>query len=709
MPTGDAFAGGTVHPGPPPPVLEVSDLHVTFPGTRPGRPAHAVRGLSYTLHRGEVLGLVGESGAGKSVSALAAIGLLPEGARARGSVRLHGEELLGRSDRAWRRIRGAKIAMVFQDPLTALTPVHTVGHQIAEALRIHDRSLGAARAGKEAAELLGLVGFADAGRRRHAYPHELSGGMRQRVVIAMAIANRPDVLLCDEPTADLDVTVQAQMMELLRTVRRETGAAILLSAHDMGVVAGLADRVAVMYAGRTVEAGGVEEVFARPRMPYTIGLLGSLAHPEAESRKRPAPIRGAPPPPDELPPGCAFAPRCPLRLEECTAAEPRLPAESHAAACVRADEVAARFWRAEDVFPPRRTEPPSAESSPRERAPAVLRVSGLVRSYAQSRPFGRRSGAVRAVDEVSFDLGEGRTLALVGESGAGKSTILREIAELARPRSGRLEILGRDTARMTRGQRKAVRREVQMVFQDPSSSLDPRLPVFDTVAEPLRLLGLATAELPGRVEELLHLVGLAPSHAFHHPGELSGGQCQRVGIARALASQPRLLLLDEPVSALDLSVRAEVLDLLSRLQSRLGTSYLMVSHDLAAVRHIAERVAVLYLGRVVEIGEVERVCAAPAHPYTRALLSAVPVPVPEVERSRPRILLEGDPSDPAAPDGGCRFRNRCPLFRLLTEHERGHCRSVAPQVHPLGAGDHSAACHFAERSLPPARGSRTGG
>ncbi|MEV4223984.1 ABC transporter ATP-binding protein [Nonomuraea sp. NPDC049725] len=669
------------------PVLEVDGLEVAF-GDVP-----VVRGLSYELRAGEVLGIVGESGAGKSVAAAAVLGLLPPEAKVAGSVRLHGRELVGASERELARVRGRSVSMVFQDPLSALTPVYRVGDQIAEAVRAHHR-VTREQAAVKAVDLLDLVGIPDPARRALAFPHEFSGGMRQRALIAMAVANDPDVIICDEPTTALDVTVQAQVLEVLKKAQRRTGAAIVLITHDLGVVAGFADRVLVMYAGRPVEVGDVDDVYYRTRMPYTAGLLGSVPRVDGGGRRPLVPIEGGPPEPGRLPPGCPFAPRCPMRVEACDDREPPLfeVEAGHRAACIRWADVHRADVRRDGA------ERPAPPREPVTRRPrTVLEVEGLVKRYPLTRGtlFRRRTGTVHAVAGISFDIREGETLGLVGESGSGKTTALTQILELARPEEGRIVVLGRDTARLTPAQRAAIRRDMQVVFQDPAASLDPRMTVHDILAEPLRAHRRGAPE--GRVAELLALAGLDPACAARHPRELSGGQCQRVAIARALALEPRLLVLDEPVSALDTSIRAGVLNLLGALKDRLGLSYLFVAHDLAVVRHLADRVAVMQLGRIAEIGRAEAVYASPAHPYTQALLSAVPLPDPVRERSRERILLDGEPPSPADPPSGCRFRTRCPTFRgVLTAEERSLCVETEPEVRPLGE-DQAAACHYAEK------------
>lgn len=604
-------------------LLEVTGLTVTF-ATDAERVA-AVRGLDYHVDAGEVVALVGESGAGKSAGAMAVAGLLPEHAEVAGSVRLDGTELLGLSDAEMSRIRGRRIGTVFQDPMSALTPVYTVGDQIAEALRVHNRDLGRRAARARAVELLELVGIAQPERRARAFPHELSGGERQRVVIAIAIANDPDLLICDEPTTALDVTVQAQILEVLRTARDVTGAGVLIITHDLGVVAEFADRALVMYAGRAVEIASVSELYAERRMPYTVGLLGSVPRLDARQGERLVPIPGAPPSLAALPPGCPFAPRCPLAIDECRAGEPELVevAPGHRAACIRTEHVAGRS--AAEVYgvsTAPTASPPSADD------PVVLRVSDLVKTYALTKGtvFRRRIGEVRAVDGISFELQQGRTLGIVGESGSGKSTTLHQILGLVPPQGGSIEVLGEDVAALDRRARRALRGDLQVVFQDPVASLDPRLPVFEVLAEPLQADNFDKTRIDERVAELLGIVGLRREDARRYPAEFSGGQKQRIGIARALATQPRILALDEPVSALDVSIQAGVINLLLDLQARFGLSYLFVSHDLSVVRHLAHRVAVMHKGAIVEQGDGEQVFTAPQHDYTRRLLAAVPRP-----------------------------------------------------------------------------------
>jgi peptide/nickel transport system ATP-binding protein len=608
-------------------LLVVDDLRVSFPTD--GEPVNAVRGVSLRVDPGEVVAVVGESGSGKSATAMALIGLLPEYAKVSGSVRLQGAELIGMGDDALSRIRGKAIGTVFQDPMSALTPVYTVGDQIAEAITVHQSHRGKAQkstARRRALELLELVGINQPDRRAKAFPHELSGGERQRVVIAIAIANNPDLLICDEPTTALDVTVQAQILDVLKTARDVTGAGVLIITHDLGVVAEFADRSVVMYAGRAVETSTVETLYRDRRMPYTIGLLGSVPRLDAPQGTRLVPIPGAPPSLAGLAPGCPFSPRCPLVIDECRTAEPELVpiADGHTAACIRTEDTFGRS--AADIYGLALTPPQDTPAVDEGTHDVVVRVRDLSKTYRLTKGvvFRRSIGEVRAVDHISFDLPRGQTLAIVGESGSGKSTTLHEILELVAPQSGSIEVLGNDVAALDNRGRRTLRRDLQVVFQDPVASLDPRLPVSEVLSEPLQANGFNRSDTQERVRELLEIVGLSRGDASRYPTEFSGGQKQRIGIARALALQPKILALDEPVSALDVSIQAGILNLLMDLQMRFGLSYLFVSHDLSVVKHLAHRVAVMYKGAIVEQGEADAVFGDPQHEYTRRLLSAVP-------------------------------------------------------------------------------------
>jgi peptide/nickel transport system ATP-binding protein len=682
------------------PVLSVRDLEISFP-SEAGR-LNAVRGVDFDLYPGRTLGIVGESGSGKSVTSMAVMGLLPDYAAVSGSVLLDGRELLGLDDRQLSAIRGRQLGMIFQDPLSSLTPIFTVGRQIVEALRIH-QDLDGDVAWKRAVELLDLVGIPDAARRARSFPHEFSGGMRQRVVIAMAIANDPKVIVADEPTTALDVTVQAQVLEVLELARAETGAALILITHDLGVVAGTADEVMVMYAGRPVEKAEVDELFGHPRMPYTIGLLGAVPRVDTAERTPLVPIRGNPPLMVDLPPGCPFEPRCPVAVPHCAESEPALAPVSgehpgHTAACIRAGDIQDGRIDGNSVYPVPAVPTAAASALPRGQRATVLELTGLSKTFPLLKGsfLKRRVGSVYAVSDVDLDVREGETLGLVGESGCGKTTTLLEIMNLRPPEHGSIRVAGVDVGSLHgRTAERELRRRLQMVFQDPMGALDPRLTVFDILAEPLQAVGETDrAAIHGRVDELMELVGLDPEHTDRFPSAFSGGQRQRIGIARALATNPSLVVLDEPVSALDVSIQAGVINLLNELQAKLGLSYLFVAHDLSVVRHISDRVAVMYLGRIVEIGSVDQVFDHPQHPYTQALLSAIPVPDPQVERLRKRVILRGDLSSPTDPSPGCRFAGRCPLYLTLDEVRRTRCTGETPVLTGRRGVDQRNACHF---------------
>ncbi|WP_432063074.1 dipeptide ABC transporter ATP-binding protein [Streptomyces sp. S1] len=654
-----------------PPLLDVRGLDVGFT-TPDGRPLHAVRDVSFTLRRGETLAVVGESGSGKSTTALALLRMLPGTGRITGgSVLLDGEDLAAATEDRLREVRGARIGMIFQDPMTALNPVLSIGRHLDEVLRAHgdrDRAVTDATgtgtgtdadtgistgtetgtstgistntststgtttgSGKpsrrpenarrdkaarraRAVELLRLVGIPDPERRLDDHPHQFSGGQRQRVLIAMALAGEPDILLADEPTTALDATVQDQILTLLGELTRTTGTALVLITHNMGVVARACERVLVMYGGTVVEDGPTAEVLTRPRHPYTAGLLAAVPRLSAPSGTRLTGIPGTPPDLSLPLAGCAFAARCALAEDHCHTTAPPLVAltDTVRAACLPAAE------RAEPLPPPPvRIERPAPGA-------VVLAAEGLRKTY---RGRGRRT--FTALDDVSLTLAAGETLGIVGESGSGKSTLARVLAHAHPADGGRILLERKDVTRPGRAELHAVRRRVQMVFQDPYASLNPRMTVGEIVAEPLRAFGLGTpAERPGRVAELLRLVGLDPAAADRHPRSFSGGQRQRVGIARALAPEPSVLICDEPVSALDVSVQAQIVGLLTDLQRDLGLALVFIAHDLAVVRQVSHRIAVMHEGRIVETGAADELCERPRDPYTRALLAAAPEPVP---------------------------------------------------------------------------------
>jgi peptide/nickel transport system ATP-binding protein len=699
-------------------VLSVRDLNVRF-NTENGV-VHAVRGIDFDLRPGRTLGIVGESGSGKSVTSMAIMGLLPETAEVAGSVRLHGKELLGLSDKAMCRYRGNDLAMVFQDPLSSLTPVYTVGNQIVEALTVHNPTMSKRAKEARAVELLGLVGIPSPRDRIKAFPHEFSGGMRQRVMIAIAIANNPRVLIADEPTTALDVTIQAQVLEVLHKAQEETGAAVVMITHDLGVVAGMADDIMVMYAGKPVETGSVDEIYYNPRMPYTMGLLGAVPRVDIAEKTSLVPIEGIPPNLIHAPTGCSFAPRCPLVSDACLDGEPELrpsPGSTapgvlqHSAACIKSASLGARA-DAHEIFRAPAVPVSRFDAIPREERKTVLELKAVRKHFPLMKGalIKRRIGTVKAVDGLSFDIREGECFSIVGESGCGKTTTLLEIMEFHKDQDGEVVIGGLSNKEAADARAKAaMRKELQMVFQDPTGALDPRFTVYEVLSEPLENAGLAKPAIRDRIMELMELVGLQPDHVNRFPNQFSGGQRQRIGIARALAVNPKLVVLDEPVSALDVSVQAGVINLLDQLRADLGLSYLMVAHDLSVVRHISNRVAVMYLGKIVEIGDVDAVFDNPRHPYTRALLSAIPVPDPQLERTRDRIILDGDLPSPLDAPAGCNFATRCPVFAALPPARQEKCLTLEPALEntaaagrrdaPAAPTDQQFACFYPDGEL----------
>ncbi|MCU4300112.1 ABC transporter ATP-binding protein [Bifidobacterium bifidum] len=681
------------------PIMQVRDLHVSF-ATEAGV-CRAVRGVNFDLWRGRTLGIVGESGSGKSVTALSLIGLLDDNAKVTGSIIMNGEELIGKTDEEMSEIRGERIAMVFQDPLSALTPMFTIGDQIAEGLITHHPDMSKQQIHDRCVELLDLVGIPQPEERLSSFPHQFSGGMRQRVMIAIAIANNPDVIIADEPTTALDVTIQAQILDVLAKAQKETGAAVVLITHDLGVVAGAADDILVMYAGRPVERASIDDIFQHPSMPYTMGLLGAVPKPHIAASQRLVPIQGNPPSLVDIPKGCPFSPRCPLATPECSLSEPNLEVvdanSGHLASCRRLQEIIDKNMKYTDVFPVPDLLPADWADVPRDQRPVTLEVDHLVKHFPLTGGgmFRRTIGQVAAVDDVTFKIRQGETLALVGESGSGKSTTLMEIMNLMKPEDGRIVVLGHDLAELKKkAERKALRKDLQIIFQDPMSSLDPRMPIYDVLAEPLKVHKWSKEKINRRIGELMELVGLNPDYVDRFPAQFSGGQRQRISIARALATDPKVLLLDEPIASLDVSIQAGIINLLEDLQAKLKISYLFVAHDLAVIRHISDRVAVMYLGQVVELGETEDVFTHPRHPYTQALLSAIPVPDPVVERTRQRIILKGDLPSPSEKHPGCRFASRCPVKLRLTPEQQKMCETKRPV---LTSDDQIAtefACHF---------------
>jgi peptide/nickel transport system ATP-binding protein len=621
-----------------PTLLNVDRLNVRF--HTPDGEVHAVRDLSFAIDEGETLGIVGESGSGKSQTMMSVMGLLAANGSASGSVTYRGEQLIGMPVAQLRRIRGRRISMIFQDPMTSLNPYMTVFDQMAQIL-VHHEKLSRRVARGRCIEMLEAVRIPEAHRRIDMYPHEFSGGMRQRVMIASSLLCRPDLLIADEPTTALDVTVQAQILELMKDIRREFGTAIILITHDLGVVAGLCERVLVMNGGHEVEAGPVDDIFYRPQQPYTRALLAAvprldeqeirrLATTEAEAAGAPAPAAG----PD---------------------AEPR---ERHA---------------------------------PRQDVAPLLQLDDLrVHFKLAPQSLLAKSQILKAVDGVALSLQPGETLGIVGESGCGKSTLARAALRLVAATTGRIALLGEDITAKDKKAMRAHRRDMQVIFQDPLASLNPRMTVGDIIAEPLwtHQPKMRPAEVRERVQAMLGRVGLGPEFINRYPHEFSGGQCQRIGIARALVLEPELIICDEPVSALDVSIQAQIVNLLMDIQAEMNLALIFIAHDLAVVRHISHRIMVMYLGRVVEVSDRIALYEQPMHPYTQALIRSVPIPDPDKERNKLHAPLQGDLPSPVNPPSGCTFRTRCP-------YAVDRCAAEVPLLRPLGAS--LMACHEAER------------
>ena len=666
-----------------PPLLEVEALRTHL--DTPAGVLRAVDAVSFTIAPGETLALLGESGCGKSMTALSLMGLTPQ-TNTRvldGTVRLGGEDLLSLSEAAMRERRGARIGMVFQEPMSALNPVLTVGQQIGEALATHAGLRGKARRERGLA-LLEEVGMPDPAARWDAYPHELSGGLKQRVVIAIALAGEPDVLIADEPTTALDVTIQAQILALLARLQRERGMALLLITHDLAVVNEVADRVAVMYAGHIVELADRETLFKAPRHPYTRKLFASL--PGATQRGcQLAAIPGTVPPLTSDLPACRFADRCEYAWAACRTSAPAW--QTDAGARVRCHLYDSNY-RGEPLPAALAAADTTADKAKGETEPeTLLEARDVAVHFPITRGvFKRTVGHVRAVDGISLDVKRGRTLALVGESGCGKTTLGRALARLIEPTAGTLRFGNDDLAALSGKRLRQARRHLQMVFQDPFSAMNPRMLVGEIIAEGLiaQKIGQSAADRRRIAIELLDDVGLPESALDRYPHEFSGGQRQRICIARALALEPSLLICDEPTSALDVSVQAQVLNLLKRLQAERNLAYLFITHDMAVVSYLADEIAVMYLGEIVERGPATEVLDAPKHPYTQALLSAMPR-VDSAKRGE-RIHLAGDLPSPANPPAGCRFNPRCP-------HVMDRCKQDNPQARSFGAG-HTARCHL---------------
>lgn len=686
--TDDAVKPAPEHTGP---LLEVDDLSISFP-TRRGL-LHAVDHVSFTLDRGRTLGVVGESGSGKTVLSRAVMSLLPSGSADRsGSVRFGGKDLTELGPSQLEHVWGPEIAMVMQDPMTSLNPVLRIGRQITESLHKH---LGQSRreANATAMELLRSVGIPEPAKRMRDYPHQLSGGMRQRVTIAIALACNPALLLADEPTTALDVTVQAQILDLLGAAQRERDMAMILVTHDLGVVAGRTDDILVMYAGQVVEQAPTEVLFRDVQMPYTEALLNSIPHLASAAHTRLSAIPGRPPDLVHPPRGCRFAARCSYAQDQCREVAPPLRESEpgHLYRCwFPVGSAGTAGIPTRDAAPKRAvpaalaTAAPSAESSAAE---PLLQVKNLVVEF----PAGRGK-KVHAVSDISFELPRGETLGLVGESGCGKSTTGRAIMALPRPTSGEVSFEGTDLNTLSAEQLRAIRPRMQMIFQDPISSLNPRRTVGEIITEPLKIwgkaLGLADPQAQrAKLEEVMTAVGLDfEVHADRRPHEFSGGQCQRISIARALMLDPDLIICDEPVSALDVSVQAQILNLLEDMKDRYGLTLLFIAHDLAVVKNVSDRVAVMYLGKLCELASPDLLYASPAHPYTAALLASVPVPDPGHPLDSHAGRITGDLPSPLDPPSGCRFRTRCSKAQDI-------CAQIEPELRDHAPGQ-QVACHF---------------
>jgi len=657
------------------PVLKVSGLKTHF-FTEDGV-VKAVDGVDFHINQGEILGLVGESGCGKSVTSLSIMRLVGVPGRiVSGEVSFENRDLLKLSDKEIQDIRGNQISMIFQQPQSSLNPVFSIGDQLTEVFQIHT-NMDKKEAWERAVELLRVVGIPDAEQKAHAYPHEMSGGQAQRVMIAMALALRPTLLIADEPTTALDVTIQAQILDLVRDLRNQMGTAVILITHDLGVVAEIADRVAVMYAGQIVEGASVANLFEQPLHPYTQGLIDSIPI-LAEQKDRLNVIEGTVPDLIDLPEGCRFAPRCRAREEyELTICTKKIPDYKP----VQSDH-SVRCWLYQDqddhkaplTVPSPTMNVTSIETGIKSEGENnltkdkqngsgkdLLRVENLVKYFpVRAGILQRVVDWVQAVDGVSFTIREGETLGLVGESGCGKSTVGNTILRLIEPTEGYVEFDGTNIFGINKRDIKPIRKDMQIIFQDPYSSLNPRKPVGDSIMAGLNIHKIGSKQDRYDIlRETLQKVGMDEYHAQRYPHEFSGGQRQRIGIARAIALHPKFIVCDEPVSALDVSIQSQVLNLLQDLQEEFGLTYLFIAHNLSVVEHFSDRVAVMYLGKIVELAPRHECFSTPLHPYTQALMSAIPIPKPDLVRER--VILEGEVPSPLNPPSGCHFHPRCPV------------------------------------------------
>ncbi len=676
-------------------LLEIKNIETEFKNK--GKYFKAVGPVSMYLKRGEIIGVVGESGSGKSVTMKSVLQIIQSPGRVvGGEVYLDGEPLdkdgkpvnllsFGAQSEEMRHVRGGKIGMIFQEPMTSLNPVLTIGYQISETIKLH-LGLNDEEAKARTIEMLKKVRIPDAESRYNLYPQQFSGGMRQRIMIAMAMAAEPTILIADEATTALDVTTQSQILELMRDIARDTKTAIILVTHNLGVVARYAERIYVMYSGKIVETAGAEELFAQPEHPYTRALLSAIPRLDDPKDRKLVPIEGLPPNPAQRPAYCPFYDRCDYREERCTkqaAPELKEVSEGHFCACILSEDEKA----AKKVIIEGSKKEKSVEKS--IGAEEVLVVKDVYKYFPVTKGIMRKKvGEVKAIEEVCFTLHKGETLGIVGESGCGKTTLARCVIRAYQPTKGEIIFDGTDIASLSDKELLPIRPQISMIFQDPYSSLDPRQSAADIIGESLKLHGLVknADEYNARVEELMELVGLDPGQKDKYPHEFSGGQRQRIGIARALSSDPKMILCDEAISALDVSIQAQIINLLENIQAKLGISYLFIAHDLAVVKHISDRILVMYLGRVVEIAPCDSIYENPLHPYTKTLIAAVPVADPAVEKKRPRVEIKGEvPSIMNRPQG-CLFSDRCPKAMDI-------CHKQIPALVEKEGG-HMVACHL---------------
>ncbi len=676
-------------------LIEVKNLHTEFRQSK--GILKAVNGVSYYLDPGEIVAFVGESGSGKSVTQYSGVQLIasPPGRITEGEILFEGQNLLryGPNSEELRKVRGGKIGIVFQEPMTSLNPVMTIGNQLTESVMLH-LHMTKAQARERVVELLKKVGIPDPESRLNAYPHQFSGGMRQRIVIAMALSCNPKLLIADEATTALDVTTQAQILDLMQDIVKESNTAMVLVTHNLSIVARYAQRVYVMYAGEIVEHGTTEEIFKNPHHPYTIGLMNAVPGLNDQKDRKLIPITGFVTNLVNRKDECAFMNRCPYATKECASgATPRLKAvpgeDDHFAACHRTITKETKVEKIFDVAD--RTYTAKAYDKMTE-ADKILKVEDLKVYFPVYKGLMRRKIAdVKAVDGITFDIYKGETFGLVGESGCGKSTVARTILSLNDSIGGKITFNGVDITHLDDVKMREHRRNMSMIFQDPYGSLDPRQRAGDIVKEPMKnfRIGLSEAEMDKRVDELFALVGLDPAYRERVPHEFSGGQRQRLVIARAISTNPSFIVCDEAISALDVSIQAQVINLLEELQQKLGLTYLFIAHDLSVVRHISDRVAVMYLGQMVEFSDWDSLYSNPLHPYTRSLLEAVPVPDPFTEKTRERQIVQGEVPSPMQRPAGCAFSTRCP-------YATDRCRTQMPLLKDQGDG-HKVACHLMEK------------